>query len=102
MELTLELLYTKILKKVGVSGTYPSKDNCYIVDVYQRETNEFLYTINYCPKPVFEAWEVMKELKAKFGIGKTDMLPLIRVFGDYGDWQYEAGAIDVQMDNEDI
>lgn len=101
MELSLDLIYTKVLKKVGTSGTYPSEDNCYVVDVYERETNEFLYTIHYCPKPVFEMWESLKELKAKYGIRKTDMLPILRGFNHWGDYKYDDGVISESMNNAD-
>lgn len=99
MELSLELLWNKRLKKVGTSGTYPSTDNCYVVDVYDRETNELEYTMHYFPKPIFELWEVLKEMKAKFGITKTDMLPLLRSINDLGEWKYDEGVDSEIMNN---
>jgi hypothetical protein len=99
MELSLELLWNKRLKKVGTSGTYPSTDNCYVVDVYDRETNEFEYTIHFCPKPIFELWEDLREMKAKYGIGKTSMLPILRGINDWGEWKYDQGVDSEMMNN---
>jgi hypothetical protein len=102
MELSLDLVYTKVLKNVGTSGTYPSKDNCYVVDVYEKETNEFLYTIQYCPKPVFEMWEALRLMVTKYGVRKTDTLLLTRGFNDIGEWKYYEASIDASMNTEDI
>jgi hypothetical protein len=100
MELSLELLWNKRLKKVGTSGTYPSTDNCYVVDVYDRETNELEYTMNYCPKPVFEMWEAMRVLISnKYGVSKTDMLPLLRSINDLSEWKYNEGVDSEIMNN---
>jgi hypothetical protein len=102
MDLTLDLIYKNKLVKRGISGTYPSTDNCYVVDVYNRETNDYQFTMHYCPKPLFEMWDVLKEMKAKYGIRKTDMLPLIRGFNDWGGWKYDEAIYDASMNSEDI
>ena len=102
MELSLDLIYTKVLKKVGTSGTYPSKDNCYVVDVYERETNEFLYRMDYCPKPTFEMWEALRVMVIKYGVRKVDVLPLIRGFNEIGEWKYYEAGVDASMNTEDI
>jgi hypothetical protein len=41
--------------------------------------------MNYCPKPLFEMWEAMRVLISKYGVSKTDMLPLIRGFNELVD-----------------
>jgi hypothetical protein len=99
MELSLDLIYKYTLKKVGTSSSYPQKDNCYVVDVYDREAGEYLYTMNYCPKPLFEMWEVMRVLISKYGVTKTDMLPLIRSFNDWGECKYDDAHFDASMNN---
>jgi hypothetical protein len=101
MELSLELLWNKRLKKIATSGIYPQKDNCYVVDVYDRETNGYEYTMNYCPKPLFEMWEAMRVLISKYKVSKTDMLPLIRGFNDWGDCKYDDAHFDASMDNSE-
>lgn len=102
MELSLDLVYGKVLKKVGTSGTYPSKDNCYVVDVYERVTNEFLYTIQYCPKPVFEMWEALRTMHTKYKVKAVDILLLIRAFNEIGEWKYYEAGVDASMNTEDI
>jgi hypothetical protein len=97
MELSLDLIYNKNLKKVGTSGSYPSTDNCYVVDVYGRETNEYEYTIQYCPKPLFEMVTTLKVLKSKYGVTKTDILPLIKGFNDWGECKYDDGGFDASV-----
>lgn len=102
MKLSLDLIYTKVLKKVGTSGTYPSKDNCYVVDVYERETNEFLYRMDYCPKPTFEMWEALRTMHTKYKVKVVDILLLIRAFNDIAEWKYNEASIDASMNTEDI
>jgi hypothetical protein len=99
MELSLDLIYKYKLNKVKTSGTWPQTDNCYVVDVYNRETNGYEYTMNYCPKPLFEMWKAMQVLKTTYNIKKTDMLPLIRSFNDWGECNYDEAKFHASMDD---
>jgi hypothetical protein len=101
MELSLDLIYKYTLKKVGTSSTYPRKDNCYVVDVFHRENGEYSFTIQYCPIPIFDMWEAMRVLISKYGVSKTDILPLIRGFNDWGDCKYDDAHFDASMDNSE-
>lgn len=102
MELSLDLIYTKVLKKVGTSGTWPSTDNCYVVDVYNVETHEYEFTAYHCPKPVYEMWEALRVMVTKYGTKKTDVNLLIRGFNDIGEWKYSEASYDGSMNTEDI
>jgi hypothetical protein len=102
MELSLELIFSKNLKKVGTSGTWPQTDNCYTVDIYNKETNEYEFTAQYCPKPVYEMWEQLTVMQKKYSFDKTELLPLIRAFNDIGDWNYTEASYAESMNTEDI
>jgi hypothetical protein len=102
MELSLDLVVNKTLKKVGTIGTWPVTDNCYTVDIYNTETNSYEFTAHYCPKPVYEMWEQLNRMRKKYRISKTELLPIIRAFNDIGDWKYSEASYDASMNTEDI
>lgn len=100
MELSLNLVYNKKLKKLGVTGTYPSNDNCYRVEVIDVQTSSVDFVAEYLPKPVFDMWEVLH--KVKHLIEEDEMYKIIETFNKYGEWKYYESSIDASMNTEDI
>ena len=41
----------------------------------------------------------LREMKAKYGIGKTSMLPILRGINDWGEWKYDQGVDSEIMNN---
>lgn len=94
MEISLKLVYDANIKMLGVTGTYPSKDNCYKVLI---ETKEASWEDHYVPKPVYDMLVKLKKIKGKLSRG--EMKKLIDIFNEWGDWKYEQGALEELMND---
>lgn len=100
MELTLDLVFKKLLRKTGVTGTYPQTDNCYSCEVIDIDTGKVEFTADYIPIPVFDMWVYLSSNKKRFT--KIDILDIIRPFNDYGEWKYREADYDNSFNTEDI
>jgi hypothetical protein len=100
MELSLDLIYKYKLIKTGVTGIYPSTDNCYSVDVVDLESGKVVWVSSYTPKPSFHMWEQLVNIKGS--IPKSNMLSIINEFNEYGSWKYNESADDYSMNCEEI
>jgi hypothetical protein len=97
MDLTMNLLYSSKLEKLGVTGTYPKTDNCYHVRVTDDKGNS--WESHYMPKPVYHMWEKLNVLRHnKTTIKKKDIADLVTIFNEYGDWKWEDADTNAAMD----
>lgn len=98
MDLTLNLIRCK-LEKLGVTGTYPSSDNCYKVKIEDPRGEEFSFVSDYFPKPVYNMAVTLKALKDKYKVSDSDLLEMIKYFNEHGDYSYNKAMSDCAMDD---
>lgn len=97
MELTKEMIFDCELKKQGVTGIYPEKDNCYKV-LIENKKSKFSYTCLHFPKPLFYLWEQLHKIRDNLSIGEVKII--IDTVSDYGEWKYTEASNDVSLVGE--
>lgn len=103
MELTYELVRFGKLVIIGETGIYPETNNCYKVEVIEREgkKDEKKWVCHYCPKPVYDMWVRLKNVVRLIGAGST--MGIIDVFNEYGEWKWRDADYNASMNqSEDI
>lgn len=99
------------LQKIKVTETYPQKDNCLEVEVYDGD-GELMYTNPYFPKAEFELIEYLHSLyiilKSNYKLGN----PILRItfselcdkIEDFGNEKYTQASDNAAMEEagEDI
>lgn len=104
MELTYDLVVYGKMKVLGTTGTYPSDNNCYRVEITypgKRPKGAVDWVAEYFPKPVYEMWKNLS-VASKI-LNKEVLVGLIDSFNEYGDWKYYQGSADESMSiSEDI
>lgn len=82
------------LKSLRVTGTYPSKDNCYEIEVKYRDG--VMFVNHFVPKVEYDLAIKMKELLTQKQINQ--LLPLIDKLGSE---QYYEGGLSESMSNDE-
>lgn len=101
MELNYNLVRYGTLKVLKVTGTYPSDDNCYHVEVSMRGEKHYEkhYEDHYCPKPVYQMWKALHVLADL--LSRERIVELIEAFNAHGQWNYYQGGIEESMANSE-
>ena len=101
MEISADFIVFCDLKKLGISGTYPEKDNCYIVEITNKKSG-VVYTEQYLPKHVFHCWEKLNELRGVLSL--KDIEDLCSLFNDCNYYGYNKASIEAAEEaaGEDI
>lgn len=94
MKLTVKLIYESKIKIVGENGRYPQTDNCYVVEITEKDGST--WTGHFAPKPVITMLVLLQSLKRNLTQDRVE--ELIRAFNSHGDWAYLAASDSAAMD----
>jgi hypothetical protein len=81
------------LRVVKETGMYPSKDDCYEVEVLDPKTGQFMFKITHMPKVEYSIIMKLKEL-ARTGIPQDMVKELIDDIEKYGQYKFERGGLE--------
>lgn len=90
------LIFECDLKVIGTSGAYPSNNNCFVVEITQKETKQ-TYINHFFKKCEYNMIIKLKELLKSRTVTKNDIAELVKLIEEYGSEKYSEASDDASM-----